>query len=236
MDKPLLLDLFSGAGGAARGYADAGFEVVGVDMVAQPRYPYVFRQGDALACFDALLAGREWGGYVLSDFAAIHASPPCQGYSSSKGLARTALASWQPLLAPMRERLTDWGGVWAMENVAGSHRDMRWPLRLCGTQFGLLVYRHRLFETSHPIFSPGECRHPRYLAEGYLCVYGNQARRRQTGNTRNKYQRATVAEARAAMGIEWMTQKELSQSIPPAYTEWIGSQLMAVIQAHRPAA
>ena len=216
MNKPRLLDLFCGAGGAAMGYYRAGFDVVGVDIAPQRRYPFEFHQADALS-------------YPLDGFDVIHASPPCQGYSSSKGLARTAIKTWQPLLGPMRERLVVAGVPWVMENVAAARSAMRWPLRLCGTQFGLRVYRHRLFETSIPLFSPGQCCHPRYLAADYLCVYGNQARRRQTGNKGNKYQHATVAEARLAMGIDWMTQKELSQSIPPAYTEWIGRQLLSVL-------
>ena len=216
MAKPRLLDLFCGAGGAAMGYAHAGFEVVGVDIEPQKHYPFEFHQADALT-------------YPLNGFDVIHASPPCQGYSASKGLARTALKTWQPLLGPMRERLEAAGQPWVMENVAAARAAMRWPLRLCGTQFGLRVYRHRLFETSMPLFSPGQCRHPRYLEVDYLCIYGNQARRRQVGNRGNRYQRATVAEARLAMGIDWMTQAELSQSIPPAYTEWIGRQLLAAL-------
>lgn len=216
MSRPRLLDLFCGAGGAAMGYYRAGFDVVGVDIAPQKRYPFEFHQADALT-------------YSLDGFDVIHASPPCQGYSASKGLARTAIKTWQPLLAPMRERLEAAGAPWVMENVAAARSAMRWPLRLCGTQFGLRVYRHRLFETSMPLFSPGKCSHPRYLEVDYLCVYGNHARRRQTGNRGNRYQRATVAEARLAMGIDWMTQKELSQSVPPAYTEWIGRQLLAAL-------
>src|SRR6185437_6786911 len=152
--KPRLLDLFCGAGGCSVGYARAGFEVVGVDLAPQKHYPFEFHQADALT-------------FPLEDFDVIHASPPCQGYSPSKGLARTAMHSWRPLLGPMRDRLEAWGGVWVMENVAGSHSAMRWPLRLCGTQFGLRVYRHRLFETSIALFSPGQCQHPRYLEPDY---------------------------------------------------------------------
>lgn len=229
MTQPLLLDLFCGAGGAGEGYARAGFRVVGCDLDPKPlrRNPHECYQGDALAVLDTLLAGETWHGYRLCDFAVIHASPPCQGYSVSKGLARGD----KPLLIEtVRGRLERSGLPWIIENVTGARRHLPASVMLCGTLFGLHVYRHRYFESSHLLFSPAACQHPTYLLDGYLCVYGHLARRRQHGNKGNRYERATVAEARAAMGIEWMTQGELSQAIPPAYTAWLGSQLMAVIE------
>ena len=215
MSKPRLLDLFCGAGGAAMGYHRAGFEVVGVDIAPQKHYPFEFHQADALT-------------YPLDEFDVIHASPPCQGYSVSKGLSNGA-----PLLIEtVRLRLRASGASWIIENVRGALSSMPTSVQLCGTQFGLHVYRHRLFESNMLLFAPGMvCRHPAYLMDGYLCVYGNGARRRQTGNRGNKYQRCSRAEARTAMDIDWMTQHELSQAIPPAYTEWIGLQLRSALDA-----
>ncbi len=107
-------------------------------------------------------------------------------------------------------------------------------LMLCGTHFGLKVYRHRQFESSHILFSPGPCQHPHELLPGYVCVYGHHVRGRQIGRYGNNYQRYPVATGRIAMGIDWqMTQKELSQAIPPAYTKWIGEQLLACISGEK---
>lgn len=213
--RPKLLDLFCGAGGAGMGYHLAGFDVVGVDLVPQPRYPFPFIQADAMT-------------FPLVGYDAIHASPPCQGYS----VANNIWSREHPkLIDATRARLNASGVPWVLENVGGAWRDMPAAIRLCGTMFGLRTYRHRLFESSHFLWMPGKCTHPRYLLPGYLCIYGHQARGKQTGNTGNKYVRATVAEARAAMGIGWMNRGELSQAIPPAYTEYIGRQLHAVVGA-----
>jgi DNA (cytosine-5)-methyltransferase 1 len=212
-DAPVLLDLFCGAGGAAMGYHRAGFRVVGVDLRPQPHYPFEFHQADALT-------------FPLDGFDVIHASPPCQGYSR----ARFIQGREHPqLLRVLRRRLNASQQPWIMENVSGA--PMSSYLQLCGTRFGLRVYRHRQFESSHLLLSPGACQHPMKLLPGYLCVYGSGARETQTGNKGNHYRRATVAQARAAMGIDWMTLAELSQSIPPAYTEWIGRQLLTALAA-----
>lgn len=211
--RPRLLDLFCGAGGCSAGYHRAGFEVVGVDHVFQARYPFEFVQADAL---DYLAAhGRE--------FDAIHASPPCQRFSVSRHIHRSGMRH-DDLVAPVRRLLTATGRPWVMENVSGS------PLRppavmLCGLMFGLKVLRHRWFETSFWFLGPSHPRHPKgnltnscqgYSTgrEGFVCVAGHNF----------------VREAgAAAMGIDWMsTRHELAQAIPPAYTEHIGRQLMAV--------
>ena len=210
---PRMLDLFCGAGGAAMGYHRAGFDVVGVDIAPQPRYPFEFHQADALT-------------YPLDGFDVIHASPPCQGYTRARHIQGR---EHPQLLDALRERLSASGIPWVMENV--NEAPMPHYLMLCGTHFGLRVYRHRQFESSHLLLSPGRCHHPVKLLPGYLCVYGAGARETQTGNRGNHYRRATRAEARAAMGIDWMTRAELSQAIPPAYTEFIGGQLIRSIKA-----
>ena len=218
--KPLLLDLFCGQGGASAGYVRAGFDVVGVDIAPQPHYPYTFIQADALT-------------FPFDGFDAVHASPPCQGYS----IANNIWSRRHPLLIDaVRARLTQSGIPWVIENVYGARTHLPASLVLCGTQFGLKVYRHRLFESSALLFAPGmPCRHPAKLLPGYLSIYGHGARETQTGNRGNHYRRATVAQARAAMDIDWMTQAGLSEAIPPAYTAWLGTQLLAVVRAGKAA-
>lgn len=200
VSKPRLLDLCCGAGGAAVGYARAGFEVVGVDSVFQPRYPFAFHLADALT-------------FPLDGFDAIHASPPCQAYSACQRFLKRP-DQYPAFLPEIRERLRCWGGPWIVENVVGA--PMPGAMLLCGTMFGLQVLRHRLFESSHVLFAPAPCWHRGHTQEyggSYVCVAGNLFR---------------VDEARQAMGIAWMTKKELSQAIPPAYTEWLGRQLREV--------
>ncbi len=213
MTAPRLLDLFCGAGGAAMGYAWAGFEVVGVDIAPQPRYPFTFIQADALEYFDGL---GIWG---LTDFDAIHASPPCQRYSAMS-TARPGLALEYPdLIEPVRERLVATGLPYVIENVPGA--PMLDPVVLCGQMFGLALYRHRLFESSTRLTAPV---HPKHVTPAsraghwepgtIISVAGNFA---------------PVAEGRRAMGIEWMNRSEMAESIPPAFTEHVGRQLMDAI-------
>ncbi len=195
-----LLDLFCGAGGCAAGYAAAGFEVTGVDILPQPRYPYRFMQADAL-------------GFPLDGFDVIHASPPCQYYSVTSSL-------WQrehPDLVPwIRAWLWASGKPFVLENVIGA--PLPGSLLLCGTMFGLGVLRHRLFESNVLLFAPGACHHQGTVKEGYyVTVFGKGG----SGYTK--------ARGSQAMGIDWMTVRELSQAIPPAYTEWIGRQVMGVV-------
>jgi DNA (cytosine-5)-methyltransferase 1 len=231
MPKPLLLDLFCGAGGAGEGYARAGFRVVGVDLDAKPlrHNPHETYQGDALEVLDTLLAGEPFHGYHLRDFAAIHASPICKGYSQANNIHR---ANYPMLIEPTRKRLRESGLPWVVENVRMTGRwrgHMPSAVVLCGTSFGLRVYRHRYFEASHLLFTPGPCSHPTKLLPGYLSIFGHGARGTQKGNRGNHYTRYGVDAARAAMGIDWMTREELSQAIPPAYTQWIGRQLLPVV-------
>ena len=206
--KPRLLDLFCGAGGAAVGYHRAGFDVVGVDIKPQPHYPFEFHQADALT-------------FPLDGFDAIHASPPCQAYTSMRRLGKNAGRDAPELVEPTRARLIVSGRPWVMENVVGS--PLLNPLRLCGSSFGLGVRRHRLFESSDLIFGL-PCRHD--LQPEPVAVYGDHPQ--QPGDKTYRVRRArTLAEGQAAMGIDWMPWRPLTQAVPPAYTEWIGARLIA---------
>ena len=144
MSRPRLLDLFCGAGGCSVGYHRAGFDVVGVDINPQPRYPFEFHQADAMT-------------FPLDGFDVVHASPPCQRYANVT--AWRGIPGGHPdLLEPTRARLIDWGGTWVIENVPEA--PVRADYLLCGSQFGLRVRRHRAFETSWRGFMlHAPCRH-----------------------------------------------------------------------------
>lgn len=203
-----LLDLFCGAGGAAMGYHRAGFEVVGVDNKPQKNYPFEFHQADALT-------------YPLDGFDVIHASPPCQRFTVA---ALNNDTEYPDLLTPTRERFHRHVGMWVIENVQNS--PMQHTIKLCGLMFNLKVFRHRLFELSHLIFQPDHPPHKgKKIGEGYYSVCGNSGGWTVWGN--RKIHKGTISECRSAMGIDWMPRKELTQAIPPAYTEWIGKQLIA---------
>lgn len=214
-----LLDLFCGAGGAAMGYHRAGWDVVGVDIRPQPRYPFRFIQADAMT-------------FPLDGFDAIHASPPCQHYSQANR-AMGNHENYPDLVAETRARLVASGAEYVIENVVGA--PLCCPFMLCGSMFGLRcgagwLRRHRLFECSTLLMGVPECRHPADVSIG---VYGNGT---NSWHRKKLGRNITVDEQRDAMGIDWMTRAELTQAIPPAYTEWIGRKLLACIsQASRAA-
>ena len=214
-----LLDLFCGAGGAAMGYHRAGFdEIVGVDIKPQPRYPFDFVQADAdkIALDTIPTLFKEF----IPD--AIHASPPCQAHSALRHLHPEK--HYPCFLDSTRRRLIAWGRAWVIENVPGS--PLRDPIQLCGSSFGLRVRRHRLFESNMRLSSL-PCKHKEQGQPIDVSGTGGRRRNRRPddhgGNT-NKPR--NIDEAHAAMGIDWMTRYELSQAIPPAYTEWIGRQVI----------
>lgn len=200
-----LLDLFCGAGGAAVGYNRAGFtEIVGIDLKPQPRYPYDFIQADALA-----------PPVKLELFDLIHASPPCQRWSVS-----TAEPEKHPdLITPLRPLLLQSRTPYVIENVP--HAPIRCDLLLCGSMVGLKhIRRHRHFEI-HPqrlILTP-----PHAHTHKVISVVGHGS---PSGTHESWGRNPTIDEKRAAMGIEWMNRDELSQAVPPAYTEFIGKALL----------
>ncbi len=216
-DMPMrLLDLFCGAGGAGMGYADAGFEVVGVDIAPQPHYPFTFHQADALTW-------NPWRWY--RDFDAIHASPPCQAYTTMNNRHGS---SSLPLIDAAREVLTSTGLPWIIENVAGALAHMRSPIELTGEMFGLRVHRPRLFESNVMLLAPA--RPPRQADP--VAVYGkNDQRRLWTRKDGSELRCANLEDASKAMGIDWMTWDELREAIPPAYTEHVGRQLLDHVMA-----
>ena len=196
------------------GYHRAGFEVVGVDIHPQPRYPFEFHQADAL----------ELDQDYLSSFDVIHASPPCQSYSD---LARRNGNGheWPRLIEPVREMLKKTGLPFVIENVEGA--PLIDPVVLCGTMFPpLRVIRHRLFESNISLRVPQHGKHPLvFTHDKRKAHYGkldqNVAFVQVTGGGN-----CTIANAKDALGIDWMTKNELNESIPPAYAEYLGQQLM----------
>jgi len=230
MAAPRLLDLFCGAGGCTKGYQEAGFYVVGVDLSPQANYcGEEFVQADALDVLRSLLAGEEWNGYRLEDFAVIHASPPCQASSRLRKLHPDR--EYPELIPPTRELLLATGLPYVIENVEGAK--LVNPTVLCGSAFNLGVRRHRLFETNFPLMSPG-CAHG--SQPWPVPVYGHTGAAANRGQERRRGRSNGVAEWRAAMGIDWMTRDELAQAIPPAYTEFIGTELLRSMAALETAA
>jgi DNA (cytosine-5)-methyltransferase 1 len=220
--KPRLLDLFCGAGGAAVGYARAGFEVVGVDIKPQPRYPFTFFQGDAL---EYLRGEMEEAWFAHGPFDAIHASPPCQAYVRSGMVAKDG--RHPDLLGPTRDLLDETGLPWVIENVPGA--PMRPDIVLCGSQFGLSVRRHRWFETnwSGPVMTLA-CDHSQPIAGVYGHPHGKGGPWR---NGKRPMLDGNLEQWSESMGIDWMTAPELANAIPPHYTECIGIQLLAHLEA-----
>jgi DNA (cytosine-5)-methyltransferase 1 len=204
-----LLDLFCCAGGAGMGYHQAGFEVVGVDINPQPRYPFEFHQSDALEY------AREHG----HEFDAIHASPPCQDHMRNA----SSLHGTGWLLPATRELLNQIGKPYIIENVPGA--DMRADFSIQGAMVGLpMIKRERWFEVN---WEPGYLLPFPDNSNKKICVVGTGT---PTGSLKTWGRTISTRECRDAMGIGWMNRKELSQAIPPAYTKFIGEQLLEQIR------
>lgn len=235
--KPVLVDLCCGAGGCSKGYADAGFEVIGIDHKKQPRYPFRFIESDVLDI-------------DLPDADIYHASPPCQLFSIGSKKYRNQGKQYPDVLTPLREKLQRVGKPFIIENVVGA--PLRKDLRLCGEMFGLRVLRHRIFELHGlTVLQPPHMKHRLSLREGsavgvygsngtlymlshkndYKQEYAKLKKHKQSyyatvpGNGGNSYS-YQLGKWREAMGIDWMNKKELTQAIPPAYTEYIGRQII----------
>ena len=224
---PRLLDLFCCAGGAAMGYHRAGFEVVGVDLAFQKNYPFEFHQADAIA-------------YVREhahEFDVIHASPPCQAFSRTKTLHSN---EHPDLVAITREALIASGKPYVIENVVGA--PLRDPLTLCGTEFDLTapdvdgvplkVLRHRLFESNVALHGNGGCRHdPSILTASIYGAGGGWTPKHRDSPTRRGGYVPHTDVCRALLGVDWTTKHELSQVVPPAFTEHLGRQLIEAVTA-----
>ncbi|MFD0153444.1 DNA methylase [Streptomyces sp. NPDC055721] len=220
--RPLLLDLYSCAGGAGRGYADAGFDVHGVDIRPRPNYPFTFVQGDALEYLAGLIASGE-----IERYAFVHSSPPCQagcaltvGTNQSRGWGGTHV----DLVPATRELLEASGLPYVIEQPNG-RAEIRKDLTLCGELFSLGVLRHRNFElgrwtVQRPAHVPHRgrvrgWRHGEFFDGPYVAGYGNGGGK------------PTIAELQMAMGIDWTdVREELTEAIPPAYTRWIGAAFL----------
>lgn len=230
MSRPKLLDLFCCQGGASRGYVDAGFDVYGIDIDPQPRYPYPIRETDALIAMRLLLVagyrlsfhepGKHHVMLELDDFAAIHASPPCQAHTKAWKLNKR---EHPRLIAPTRELLVKSGLPYVIENVEEARDELIDPVMLCGESFGIETYRHRLFETNWPLDIP---EHPVHSARNtkmgrppqpgeYMHVVGNFS---------------GAAKAREVMGMPWASRDGLREAIPPVYAEFIGSQMLQHVE------
>jgi len=235
MSKLRALDLFCCAGGAGMGLHRAGFEVVGVDIRPQPRYPFEFRQADALT-------------FPLDGFDFIWASPPCQAHTAMKTMHNAK--EHIDLIPQTREKLKKSGLPYCIENVVGA--PLIDPFMLCGTMFGLGVedadlQRHRIFETSFGFALLPECNHGARATIGVYGWHDRNRKRRTIGiygegarDSRRKFDKGvpdfTADQGREAMGIDWMTLAELSQAIPPAYSEFIGRAAIDHIESRRAAA
>lgn len=203
------VDLFCGAGGASMGLHQAGFDVTGVDIAPQPRYPFRFIKADVLT-FD------------LSGYDFIWASPPCQRYTA--GASRGKTSEDHPHLIPVTRQYAIMADVpYVIENVIPARLHLRSPIMLCGTMFDLGVFRHRLFESSFLLLQPGHGPHTGKIGDGkYQTVTGH------TGGSskRDGWKAGGVADWKVAMGIDWMVGDELAESIPPAYSRYIAEQYL----------
>ena len=241
MNRPKIVDAYCCAGGAGTGYDRAGFEVVGIDKEPQPNYPFEFIQADALG----LLSDRGF----LAQFDAVHASPPCQAFTTMSAMPNAG--EHHDLLTPTRALLEKAGLPYVIENVPGSPIDVRPPdlfgysgaIMLCGSMFKLHtdeleLQRHRWFEGSIPLVQPA-CRHSHRRTIGF---YGDHARIRARVNGHRDRGLDIVGDSKklplvkALMDIDWMTWDEAREAIPPAYTEYIGTQLLDHLSAERGAA
>lgn len=239
--RPVLLDLFCCSGGASIGYERAGFRVLGVDLSPQPNYWFPFHRGDALEALQALVSGLKvdfwdkrlndgtsWGHEAirLADISAVHASPPCQLYSTTHRINRS---DYPDLIAPTRTLLEETGLPWVIENVVAAAPQMRNPVMLCAAmpEISRPMYRHRLFEGGGG-FMPSQPDHPAHSIrqakmgraaqdDEYMHIVGNFS---------------GVPRARRDMEMPHASRRELAEAIPPAYAEHIGRQMLALIGAN----
>jgi len=206
------------------GYARAGFDVVGVDIDPHPDYPFEFIQADAL---DVMIDHD-----FLSRFVVVHASPPCPRYSVTGSIGSYNPEDKPDLVGPTRDLLNYWGGNWVMENVPGA--PMPNAITLCGWAMGLRhIKRHRLFESTEFLMSPG-CACPKGDTVSVFGHSGEDRRKSTIAKYGEMRKHVPLAEVRELMGVQWMTNRDdVSDSIPPAYTQHIGEQLIAALAVTR---
>ncbi len=228
-----LLDLFCGEGGASQGWCQAGFEVVGVDTnpARLARYPFDSHQADAIEF--VLEHGRK--------FDLVHASPTCTGYSRGTAAIPDRVSRYDRLIAATREALVSIGVPYVIENVEDAKRELRSPVMLCGRQFGLaatdddgtplVMDRHRLFESNLMLMVPPHPKHDRSLQ--VAGAYGGARRDKHEARHVRKggYVPKSLDVLRALLGTPWMSEEGCFLSIPPAYTEWLGGQLLDGLRA-----
>ena len=222
MTRPKLLDLFCSEGGASMGYHMAGFDVTGVDIEPKERYPFEMAVANALQV-------------DLDGYDAYAASPPCQGYSRLK--SRYDASKWPLLIAPIRERLEATGKPYVIENVVGAESEMKSPICLCGSSFGLRVRRHRLFEANFGV-PELPCEHAWQDGHKPYSIYEGKSRGAGLGRRASGVQPVhggnhnvggnSYFYKSVAMGIDWMTEHGLNESIPPAYTRYVGKWMLEV--------
>ena len=229
MSKPRVLWLCSGAGGGDMGLHQAGFDVTGSDLVDHPSYPFELIVQDALTI-------------DLDGYDAYAASPPCQGYGRFRH--RQDASKWPLLLGPIRKRLVATGKPFFMENVEDAAWDMVEPVRLCGSAFGIRVRRHRLIEANFPI-PPAVCDHEWQDTHKPYKIYVGKSRTDGLGYRESGIQQVyggnhnvggrSLFYKSVAMGIDWMTEKEINEAIPPAYTRYVGRYLMDAVRRNQEA-
>lgn len=206
-------DLFCGGGGASWGLQRAGFAVMGVDIAHQPDYPFEIWYGDAL---EADIAGFDF----------VWASPPCQAHSC---LRHRTGKTYESYIEPVREKLEAWGGPYIIENVMGA--PLRSPIKLCGSAFGLGVWRHRIFESNVPLQTL-PCNHeavPQPVDVSGTGAAQRSPRKKRTGGLGRKPE--DLEHARSVMAMPWASRRTISQAIPPAYSEYLGRQILKAIAA-----
>ena len=235
-EKLRAIDLFCGAGGATKGLQLAGFNVVGVDLSPQPRYcGEKFIQADAMkfeicsfiggsADYHPEICDRCGEDYLdIRHTQFIWASPPCQAHSRLNGINAK---QYDDFIGPIRSRLEKIGIPFVIENVVGA------PLfnarMLCGSMFGLGIWRHRLFEPHGFSFESPMCRHSEFPSPLDVTGTGGPCPTRKTGGGGLHRKPKNMAQANRAMGIDWMIRRELTQSIPPAYAKYIGAAVYSI--------
>lgn len=209
MNRPVIADLFCGAGGAGMGLHRAGFEVVGFDVEPQPRYPFTFQQADALTV-------------DLSGFDAVWASPVCKAFTNIT--LRSRRASYVNDIPATRRLLQASNLPYIIENVPGA--PLRDHVTLCGQAFSLRVFRHRWFESSECLLVPPHERHNGHTSTAAIAAYHTFAKGDYLTVAGHAFR---TADGAVAMGIDWMTRSELAQAIPPIYSKFLGAQLLRAV-------